>query len=338
MSRLYAVPLQELPQTVRDFAAYKSGIQNCSPKTVSEYLLDLRTFLRYIVATRDGIDPESEEFLAIDIRALDLAFMGSIRTSEIYNFLQYSGTVRRNLWAAKARKLVSVRMFYRYLVNKTKLLENNPAAEIEAPKPRRSLPKFLSLEESLLLLETIRDDKQSRTVVRDYAIVTLFLNCGMRVSELVGIDLNDIQREMRSLRVTGKGAKERIIYLNEACQTALAEYLPQRLADQNGRSSKEKALFLSSRQQRISVKTVQWMVYKYLDLAGLGDRHLSVHKLRHTAATLMYQSGGVDVRVLKDILGHEQLNTTQIYTHVSSASMEQAMAQNPLSGVKRKAE
>ena len=338
MSRLYAVPLQELPQTVRDFAAYKSGIQNCSPKTVSEYLLDLRTFLRYIVATRDGIDPESEEFLAIDIRDLDLAFMGSIRTSEIYNFLQYSGTVRRNLWAAKARKLVSVRMFYRYLVNKTKLLENNPAAEIEAPKPRRSLPKFLSLEESLLLLETIRDDKQSRTVVRDYAIVTLFLNCGMRVSELVGIDLNDIQREMRSLRVTGKGAKERIIYLNEACQTALAEYLPLRLADQNGRSSKEKALFLSSRQQRISVKTVQWMVYKYLDLVGLGDRHLSVHKLRHTAATLMYQSGGVDVRVLKDILGHEQLNTTQIYTHVSSASMEQAMAQNPLSGVKRKEE
>ena len=338
MSRLYAVPLEELPVTVRDFAAYKSGIQNCSPKTVSEYLLDLRTFLRYIVATREGTDPESEEFLAIDIRALDLAFMGSIRTSEIYNFLQYSGTVRRNLWAAKARKLVSVRMFYRYLVNKTKQLENNPAAEIEAPKPRRSLPKFLSLEESLRLLETIRDDKTSRTVVRDYAIVTLFLNCGMRVSELVGIDLNDIQREMRSLRVTGKGAKERIIYLNEACQTALAEYLPQRLADQNGHSSKEKALFLSSRQQRISVKTVQWMVYKYLDLAGLGDRHLSVHKLRHTAATLMYQSGGVDVRVLKDILGHEQLNTTQIYTHVSSASMEQAMAQNPLSGVKRKEE
>lgn len=338
MSRLYAVPLSELPVTVRDFAAYKSGIQNCSPKTVSEYLLDLRTFLRYIVATRDGIDPESEEFLAIDIRDLDLAFMGSIRTSEIYNFLQYSGTVRRNLWAAKARKLVSVRMFYRYLVNKTKQLETNPAAEIEAPKPRRSLPKFLSLEESLLLLEAIRDDKSSRTVVRDYAIVTLFLNCGMRVSELVGIDLNDIQREMRSLRVTGKGAKERIIYLNEACQTALAEYLPQRLADQNGRSSKEKALFLSSRQQRISVKTVQWMVYKYLDLAGLGDRHLSVHKLRHTAATLMYQTGGVDVRVLKDILGHEQLNTTQIYTHVSSASMEQAMAQNPLSGVKRKEE
>ena len=336
MNKPFAVPLDEMPQCVRDFAAYKSGIQNCSDKTVSEYLLDLRTFLRYIVATREGVDLESDEFLAIDISALDLAFMGSIRTSEIYAFLQYTGSVRKNLWAAKARKLVSIRMFYRYLVNKMGWLENNPTADIEAPKPRKTLPKVLSLEESLLLLETIKNDKDSRSVVRDYAIVTLFLNCGMRVSELVGIDLADINRELRSLRVTGKGAKERIVFLNDACQTALSEYLSLRLSDENGFSTKEKALFLSSHRKRISVKTVQWMVYKYLDMAGLGDRHFSVHKLRHTAATLMYQHGGVDVRVLKDILGHEQLNTTQIYTHVSSAGMEQAMAQNPLAQVKRK--
>ncbi|MBQ8358233.1 MAG: tyrosine-type recombinase/integrase [Clostridia bacterium] len=333
---MYAVSLTEMPVPVRDFAAYKSGIQNCSPKTVSEYLLDLRTFLRYIVASRDGIDPESEAFVNIDIRNLDLDFMASIRTSEIYAFLQYSGSVRKNLWAAKARKLVTIRMFYRYLVNKTKQLEVNPAADIESPKPRKALPKFLTLNESLLLLETIKNDRSSRTVIRDYAIVTLFLNCGMRVSELVGIDLSDINREMRSLRVTGKGAKERIIYLNDACRDALTEYLPLRMADENGFSTKEKALFLSGQRKRISVKTVQWMVYKYLDMAGLGDRHLSVHKLRHTAATLMYQQGGVDVRVLKDILGHEQLNTTQIYTHVSNTGMEEAMAQNPLANIKRK--
>ena len=187
-----------------------------------------------------------------------------------------------------------------------------------------------------MLLESIKNDKKSRTVVRDYAIVTLFLNCGMRVSELCSINLNDVARDLTSLRVTGKGAKERMIYLNEACRTALADYLPLRLAEKNGKSSREKALFLSGQQNRISVKTVQWMVYKYLDLAGLGDRHLSVHKLRHTAATLMYQTGMVDVRVLKDILGHEQLNTTQIYTHVSSASMQEAMAQNPLADVKRR--
>ncbi|MBQ8342391.1 MAG: tyrosine-type recombinase/integrase, partial [Clostridia bacterium] len=274
--------------------------------------------------------------LEIDIRHLDLDFIGSIRTTEIYAFLQYSGSVRKNLWAAKARKLVSVRMLYRYLVTKTGQLKTNPAADIESPKRKQSLPKFLTLEEALLLLDTVKNDRSSRTVVRDYAIVTLFLNCGMRVSELCGIDLNDVSRDLKSLRVTGKGAKERIIYLNDACRTAVAEYMPLRLAEKNGHSNAEKALFLSGQNKRISIKTVQWMVYKYLDMAGLGDRHLSVHKLRHTAATLMYQSGEVDVRLLKDILGHEQLNTTQIYTHVSNAGMEEAMSHNPLSGVKRK--
>ena len=336
MSKMYAVELSEMPLAVQEFAAYKSGIQNCSPKTVSEYLLDLRTFLRYVVAARNGIDPESEDFTSIDISTLPLSFFATIRTSEIYAFLQYSGTVRKNLWAAKARKLAAIRMLYRYLVNKTKQLEQNPAADIESPKPRKSLPKFLTLNESLALLNEIKNDTESRTVVRDYAIVTLFLNCGMRVSELVGIDFADISRDVRTLRVTGKGAKERMIYLNDACHDAVSEYLSLRLADDSGYATKEKALFLSNRHQRISVKTVQWMVYKYLNMAGLGDRHFSVHKLRHTAATLMYQKGGVDVRVLKDILGHEQLNTTQIYTHVSDEGMEYAMAQNPLSSLKRK--
>jgi site-specific recombinase XerD len=227
-------------------------------------------------------------------------------------------------------------MLYRYLVNKTHQLEHNPAADIESPKARRTLPKFLTLQESLRLLECIREDKDSKNAVRDYAIVTLFLNCGMRVSELVGINLADLARDLSTLRVTGKGAKERMIYLNEACQTALKEYLTLRLTENGGAAAKEKALFLSARNTRISVKTVQWMVYKYLEMAGLGDRKLSVHKLRHTAATLMYQHAGVDVRVLKDILGHEQLNTTQIYTHVSSSDMEEAMAHNPLARVTRK--
>ncbi len=336
MSQIYTVPLSEMPAAVQEFAAYKSGIQNCSAKTVSEYLMDLRTFLRYIIATREGVDLEGEEFLALDVSGLSLDFFASVKTSEIYSFLQYSGSVRKNLWAAKARKLVSIRMLYRYLVNKTGQLETNPAADIESPKPHKALPKFLSLDESLLLLDTIRNDKDSRMVVRDFAIVTLFLNCGMRVSELVGINLTDLNREMRSLRVTGKGAKERIIYLNDACRAALGDYMAIRLSEEKGYSSKEKALFLSGQGKRISVKTVQWMVYKYLDMAGLGGRHLSVHKLRHTAATLMYQQGGVDVRILKHILGHEQLNTTQIYTHVSSSDMEAAMDHNPLSKVKRK--
>ena len=201
---------------------------------------------------------------------------------------------------------------------------------LESPKKKKSLPKFLSLEESLALLEAVKQDINSSSRVRDFSIITLFLNCGMRVSELAGINLSDVDKQLRSLTVTGKGNKQRIVYLNEACREALAEYMLERIGEKHIKANTN-ALFLSNREQRMSVKTIQWMVYKYLDLAGLESKHYSVHKLRHTAATLMYQSGNVDVRVLKDILGHEQLNTTQIYTHVSNRSMEEAMEHNPLS-------
>ncbi len=332
---LYSVDLAEMPSLVRDFASYKSAIQNCSVKTVSEYLLDLRTFFRFLIADRQGISPESEDFLKIDISGLDLEFMKSITPEDIYGFLMYTGTVRQNLWSAKARKLSAIKAFFKFLTVKRKLLDANPAMDIESPKPKKSLPKVLTVEEAKLLLNAVKSDKESKTIARDYAIITLFLNCGMRVSELCGIDLTDIDHELRSLRVVGKGNKERIVYLNDACRYAIGDYVTERSQADNSKIT-TKALFLSSRDQRISVKTVQWMVYKYLDLAGLGSKHYSVHKLRHTAATLMYQSGNVDVRVLKDILGHEQLNTTQIYTHVSNESMEKAMAQNPLSDISRR--
>lgn len=319
-----------LSDILLEFRSYKIVIQGCSKKTVDEYLLDLRTFARYIIASRQNISPESEDFSKIDISIADSEFFKSIKTSEIYDFLFYTSTVRQNLWAAKARKLSAIKALYKYMTVKKNMQFENPAANIESPKPKKTLPKFLTLEESIMLLETIKNDKESKTKLRDYTIVTLFLNCGMRLSELVGINISDIDRELRSMRVLGKGSKERIIYLNSSCRDALNEYLSWRLSPEK-QSIEDKALFLSNRDQRISAKTVQWMVYKYLDIAGLESKHYSVHKLRHTAATLMYQSGQVDVRVLKDILGHEQLNTTQIYTHVSNTSMSDAMEKNPLS-------
>ena len=189
------------------------------------------------------------------------------------------------------------------------------------------------MDESLALLDAIESDNESKTKERDYAIITLFLNCGMRLSELVGINLNDIDREFRSLRVLGKGNKERIVYLNDACRDSLQKYLRIRLSEKFKKIGTN-ALFISKQYKRISNKTVQWLVYKYLSLAGLDYKHYSAHKLRHTAATLMYQTGKVDVRVLKEILGHEQLNTTQIYTHVSNKGMEDAINNNPLASVK----
>ncbi len=329
------VELAQMPPLVAEFARYKSVIQGCSPKTVNEYVLDLRTFFRYLRAKEQGIDPASDAFVELDIRDIDIDEIAAITTEQVYEFLMYTSDVRANLWAAKARKLSALKAFFKFLTTKRGLLEKNPVIDIESPKPKKTLPKVLSLDESLTLLQTIAADTESKTRERDYAIVTLFLNCGMRLSELVGINVNDVDRELRSLRVLGKGNKERIVYLNDACRMALQDYLPHRLPPE-ATVKPTPALFLSSRHQRISVKTVQWMVYKYLDMAGLESRHYSVHKLRHTAATLMYQSGQVDVRVLKDILGHAQLNTTQIYTHISDAQMEHAMEQNPLSAVKPK--
>jgi site-specific recombinase XerD len=326
----YAVPLKSLPPLVREFASYKAVLQNASEKTISEYLLDLRTFFRFLLARDSSIDTSSEEFEKIDISGVDLEYIKNITTEDIYEFLMYADGVRGNMAAAKSRKLSSIKGFFKYLHVKRMMLESNPAINIETPKRKQALPKFLSMEESIMLLEAVKNDKESKSRVRDYAIITLFLNCGMRVSELVGIDLNDVDRDLRSLTVTGKGNKQRIVYLNSACKQALADYYTERLGEKHVHTE-SKALFLSNRDQRISVKTVQWLVYKYLELAGLESKHYSVHKLRHTAATLMYQTGEVDVRVLKDILGHEQLNTTQIYTHVSNRSMEEAMERNPLS-------
>lgn len=326
----YAVPIRTLPPLVREFASYKAVMQNASEKTISEYLLDLRTFFRFLLARDMKIKNDSEEFSQIDISRVDLDYIKNITTEDIYEFLMYADGVRGNMAAAKSRKLSSIKGFFKYLHVKRMMIDDNPAINIETPKRKQSLPKFLSMEESVMLLNAVKDDRDSKSRVRDYAIITLFLNCGMRVSELVGIDLNDVDRELRSLTVTGKGNKERIVYLNAACREALLDYMTERTGEKHEKTISH-ALFLSNRDQRISVKTVQWLVYKYLDLAGLESKHYSVHKLRHTAATLMYQSGNVDVRVLKDILGHEQLNTTQIYTHVSNRSMQEAMEHNPLS-------
>ena len=329
----YRVNIDEFPRVVREFASYKVAIQGCSQKTVDEYLLDLRTFFRYIIAKQNGIDPDSDEFCEIRIVDLDVEFIKGITADQIYDFLLYTGNVRKNMWASKARKLSAIKGLFKFMTVKRGYLEENPAANIESPKHKKTLPKFLSLAEAKLLLDTVRNDVESKTRLRDLCIITLFLNCGMRLNELVGISLTDIDRDMTYVRVLGKGSKERIIYLNGACRTVLDDYLKNyRLIEKNHNIS-DKALFLSNREKRISDKMVQAMVYKYLDMSGLGSKHYSVHKLRHTAATLMYQSGNVDIRVLKDILGHEQLNTTQIYTHVSDKNMMNAMAQNPLADV-----
>ena len=282
--------LYEFSEQVQQFAIYKRTIQGCSEKTVNEYMLDLRTFFRYLIAKDKGIDIESEDFIKIDITPIDADYLSKIKTEQIYEFLFYTGDTRKNMWSAKARKLSAIKGLFKYMTLKRNYFEENPAINIESPKPKKALPKFLNLDESMLLLQAILDDEESNTKERDYCIITLFLNCGMRLSELVGINLTDIDRDLRSLRVLGKGNKERIIYLNGACRDVLRDYIAIRTSPKY-ENVQTKALFLSRLNKRISVKTVQWMVYKYLELAGLEAKHYSVHKLRHTAAKLMYQCG-----------------------------------------------
>ncbi|MCQ2429443.1 MAG: tyrosine-type recombinase/integrase [Clostridia bacterium] len=324
----------EFAPVIREYAGYKSAIQGCSQRTVEEYLLDLRTFFRWLLSRDDpAVLEDPEAFSRVDVKSVDLDVLRGITQGDVYDFLMYADSDRDNHSSAKARKLAAIRGLFKFLTAKRGYLTDDPTAYIDSPKLKKALPKVLSLEEALLLLDTVASDRESHHRVRDYTILTLFLNCGMRVSELVGISLTDLNPDLRSLRVVGKGNKERLIYLNDACRAALEAWLTIRLSPDYERNM-EKALFLSNRGTRFSDKGVQHMVYKYLNMAGLGARRLSVHKLRHTAATLMYQSGEVDIRVLKDILGHEQLNTTQIYTHLSDQGMEQAMAHNPLNSLR----
>lgn len=312
----------DAPKVLRDFLFYMLTIRGRSPRTVDAYYIDLRTFLRYM-KTRALPSPPDQE---VSIADIDLDLLRGITLSDVYDFLNYTLTERDNSAKTRARKVSSLRSFFKYLTVKEHLLEENPVKNLELPSIKRSLPKHLTLEESLELVSSV-DSKYPR---RDYCILTLLLNCGMRLSELCGINLADIRTN--SVKLLGKGNKERIVYLNDACLFALEQYMPERAAMPG--ASGEKALFLSARGTRLGPRRVEQIVAECLKAAGLEDKGYSPHKLRHTAATLMYQHGQVDIRVLKEILGHANLSTTELYTHVSNTQIENAASKNPLAGVK----
>ena len=316
------------PPIIKEFLGYMGTVKGKSPLTVEEYFMDLRTFFRYMKQHRNQV-PQDMPFDEISIDDIDLEFIKTITLTDVYEYMNFVSTQRKNKATTRSRKVSSLRTYFQYLTNKVNKLEHNPSTELETPKTKKSLPKYLTLEQSMDLLHAVEGPYQSR----DYCIITLFLNCGMRLSELVNINLHDINHKEHVMRITGKGNKERLVYLNDACMDAIKTYLKDRPAD--GLIDRE-ALFISRERKRISPKTVQAMVNKYLEKIGLGGPGYSVHKLRHTAATLMYQYGEVDIRVLKDILGHENLGTTEIYTHISDEQMKKASNSNPLSNVKSK--
>ena len=326
---------RSFPPICKEYATYVTVIKGNSEKTVCEYLQDLRTFFRYLIAKKNDLDTSPEKLEEISIAEIGIDDVRAVNERMILEFLGYTMTERSNSATTRMRKISALRSFFHYLYKKQGVIDYNPTEDIDPPKKGSTLPKYLTVDEAVMLLEAVQNDTESKTVARDYAIICLFLNTGMRLSELVGLNLESFDSQITQVKVRGKGNKERVIYINNAARAAVENYLRVRLDPKHVRTS-EHALFLSGREQRISNKTVQWIVYKYLKQAGLRTKGMSVHKLRHTAATLMYQSGKVDIRVLKDILGHEQLNTTQIYTHIVARNMEEAVESNPLSDVEMK--
>lgn len=324
----------DAPQILRDFLTYHEAIQGHSKKTVDEYYLDLRNFFRYIKIEKNKV-PRTTDIDSVDIGDVDLDLVRSVTLSDVYSYMNYlsrdraqhpnSAQTDYGLKAtSRARKIAAIRSFYKYLTNKAKLLSENPMQDLDSPRMKKSLPRYLDLDGSIQLLESVDGEFQER----DQCILTLFLNCGLRISELIGLNLTDIRGDQ--LRVLGKGNKERILYLNDACIQSIQGYLAVR---DNQRAIDKNALFLSRRRTRISKAAVEKLVKKYLTKAGLDSTQYSPHKLRHTAATLMLQNG-VDVRTLQEVLGHENLNTTQIYTHVDNENLRAAARANPLSKVK----
>ena len=317
------------PDFLNSFLDYSITILNKSPNSIKEYNYDLTNFLKFI-KIHFKLTKEND-YSKININDLSIDIIKKITLEDIHSYISYMATELRSKPATRARKISTIRIFFKYLSQKAKLIDANPAQNLETPKLEKRMPKYLSLDESKKLLE-VTQSEDNRNSERDYAIITLFLNCGMRLSELVNINIKDITFSEAKLTVIGKGNKERTIYLNNACMSAIKEYLIVRPKEGIRYDSKD-ALFLSERRERISNRTVQLIVKKELLKAGLDVNKYSVHKLRHTAATLMYQYGNVDIRALQELLGHESISTTEIYTHVDNSQIRSAVENNPLANL-----
>lgn len=318
------------PEYLNSFLNYSITILNKSPNSVKEYNYDITNFLKYMMIY---FNKTSEtDYSKIDITNFTKDDLSKITLEDIHSYISHLAIDNKSKASTRARKISTIRIFFKYLSQKTNMLKVNPAQNLETPKLDKRMPKYLSLEDSQKLL-SVAEHEDNRNAKRDFAITTLFLNCGLRLSELVGINIEDIDFNDCKMTVIGKGNKERTIYLNKACMIALNDYIssrpPRNLIKHDNKNS-DKALFLSEQKKRISNRTVQAIISKELQAAGLGSKQLSVHKLRHTAATLMYQYGDVDIRALQELLGHQSISTTEIYTHVSNDQVRSAVERNPL--------
>lgn len=321
-----------LPERVNEFVSYMLGVKGCSKLTADGYVRDLRLLFEYLAATKKEHISPGEIDKTYDLSFIDDDFLKKITIGDVYAFLAYCTSERSNNLTTRNRKASSIRGFFKYIADNMKYIPSNPVSHLQIPSDKKKLPRYLTLEQSEALLNSVEGENAER----DYCILTLFLNCGLRLAELVGLDMSDIDITERTMKVTGKGNKQRMLYLNDACVNALKSYMAVRPADSLKGEDARSALFVSRLGKRIGRQAVQLMVYNYLKKIGLDHQHYSVHKLRHTAATLLYQYNDTDILVLKEMLGHENLSTTEIYTHVENKQVRAAIENSPLSKEKRK--
>lgn len=313
-----------MPMVLKEYLSYMETIKGTSSNTVKEYFFDLRMFLRFLKLRRKLVDTDTK-FDDIKIDDIDIDFIREVNLQDLHAYISYVDKNRNNENLTKSRKVASIRSFFNYLHSKVNLIDKNPALQLESPKAHSRHPVYLTLDQCNELLDAVLTNKNEEHKKRDYAIITLFLNCGLRLSELSSIDINMIKND-NTLSIIGKGNKERVIFLNDACRNAIDDYLKIRPKN----TKDKKALFINQRKNRLGNRGIQYMVEKYLKQIGLDTDVYSVHKLRHTAATLMYKYGHVDIRALQEILGHESVATTQIYTHIDNERLREAVDSNPL--------
>lgn len=317
--------INDIPDILMEFLEYHSTVRGHSDRTVAGYYTDLKILFRFLKRRRSLV-PKTLPFNEIDITDVDLDFIKSIRIEELYRYQSFSpeqlSSGHALSAASRCRRTSSVKSFFQYLTTKRHLLDYNICQELDMPKRQASLPRYLEEAECLRLLDAC----EGPFAARDYCILMLFLSCGLRVSELVSLNVTDIYED--HLRVLGKGNKERVVFFAEGCREAIDDYLTERELDSIVPEDRN-ALFISRNHRRISVRGVQKMVDKVLLEAGLDASRYSPHKLRHTAATLMLKNG-VDTRALQEVLGHSNLNTTQIYTHLDNAALHEAAMANPI--------
>lgn len=322
-----------LPPTVDEYITELMIVKARSKATVEQYIVDLYLFFCFL-EKKDTTLSSEENRKQYDLSYIDTDYLSKITLRDANEFLLYCSEVRHNNSKSRARKASSLRGYFKYISEKMNYIEKNPMSQLQVATNKKSLPKYLTLEQSIALLDSVSGENMER----DYCILTLFLNCGLRLAELVGLNINDISFENETMVVTGKGNKQRVVYLNNACISAIKAYLSVRPHDKIKDPDAKKALFVSRLNKRIGRQAVQLMVYKQLEKIGLDGQHYSVHKLRHTAATLMYQHGDVDTLVIKEVLGHENLATTEIYTHLENKQLRQAANSTPLSNKSAKSE